>query len=265
MKFLKIFLLSDIHGDVSSLRKLDKLARSDQPCFINGDLFDHTFGNEREIVSTLTRMIKEHRGYVTYGNHDVPIECALFKKYDDNTSYKILTREKNSKKFKIFKYLFDNDFYVQHNKLIESLKVNLITLQTYYQQMRALLNSRKYLIVKKQMMYLFTNMKYYYNVEIDNYHILISHSGDVNDVSSRATMKQSFKLNPKYHFAVIGHLITTEIDSILNDSVDMLDRKHFTNTVPFNICINGNYVYNSFSKTIMIDDATHQNIVTINV
>lgn len=265
----KIHLISDIHGYYQGLLMASQLTMPDCPLFVLGDLFDHQYGLENKIIDLLLELNERNSLVLITGNHDVVINLAFNRSLNDEEAIYKLTKEKNLKKFKIFKTIFDEEFYSKFLKLREGLLEANVSdgdkLVRYYNNISKLAQEPKYIeryIKVQKLMDLFVD---YAEVEVNNHKLLLSHSGNITDPFSRDTAKPYFKLDNKYDYGVMGHLTIPKISQMILEEGDMLNfEDNFELNYKLNkLKIDGEYMYNHHSKMIMIDNGSHENVVTI--
>lgn len=262
--YKKINLISDIHGYYYRLEAATKVASKEEPLFVLGDLFDHYFGDERKIIDLILKLYEEQRLVLILGNHDLIIKLAFEQIFETEEALTKLTKEKHIRKYKIFKTIFSPQFYDQFmqikDRLLESDVDDEAKLKRYYMQIReltALPENEEYFI---KLQTLLAIGKKYAEVNINGTKLLLSHSGNVNDPSSRDTAKSDYHLAEKYDYGIMGHLTIPAVEQMIAEEHDMIDFKQNFSMCPQlpGLTINGTYMYNSHSKMIMIDNGSYQ-------
>lgn len=268
--YKKINVISDIHGYYYRLVAASKTATKDQPLFVLGDLFDHYFGDERKIIELVLKLHEEERLVFILGNHDLIIQLAFTQIFSVEESLTKLTKEKNIRKFKIFKTIFSPQFFEQFMKikdrLLEAEIEDEIKLNRYYQEVAILTSLPENQESFSQLQTLLAIGKKYDQVEVNGRKLLLSHSGNIDDPSSRDTAKSYYQLNEKYDYGIMGHLTITAVKQMIAEEEGMLNfNQYFTmNPQLPGLTINGTYMYNSHSKMIMIDNGSfQQRVVTV--
>lgn len=262
-KYRKIYLISDIHGSYEGLLAASQVCSSESPLFIVGDLFDHVFGYEDKIRDLILKLTSDNKAVLITGNHDVFLETMIHPNFSNNVLYKQITKPKNEKKMAVFKTLFDKDFYNNYIELKNDI-TSITDIDQFYQEVHNLCKSTKYAHQYNKLIQLIEVSKLYVEVEVNNYKILISHSGNITDPSSRDTAKAYYQLDSKYDFGVMGHLTIPMVEQMIIEEGDMISYSNFVTNNRFEgITIEGNYVYNKHSQMVLIDDGTYSNLVTI--
>lgn len=266
----KIHLISDIHGHYQGLEAAAKLANNSEPLFVLGDIFDHHYGDEGKIIDLLLALDNKRALVLILGNHDLVIDIAFNQRLAAAETIDILTKAKNIKKFKIFEYLFSAEFFEQFlvikEQLLEAGLDDQSKLERYYLQITELAAAAEYIDVYRKLQKALSLFVSHASVSVNGVRLLLSHSGDVNNPSSRATVKAAYKLDANYDYGVIGHLTIPKVEQMIFEEGDMLDFKQNFSLNPqlAGLRISGNYMYNSHSQTIMIDNGSdRQQAVTI--
>lgn len=268
-KYTKIHLISDIHGYFEGLEQAAGLSNSQSPLVVLGDLFDHKYGDENKIIDLLLNLQTRNELILIKGNHDIIVELVFNQVVADEEAINKLTKERNLKKFKVLRTIFDDQFYLVFLKLRDQLfEANVSDsekLKRYYLQMKQLTSKPQYLKRYQQLQTLLSLFIDYVEVQVNDLKLLLSHSGDINNSFSRDTAKPLFQLDSKYDYGIMGHLTIPCIEKMIVEEGDMLDfESNFKLNYPLaGLSIKGEYMYNKHSKMIMIDNGTHQNIVTI--
>lgn len=267
-KYEKIFVLSDIHGHYAGVEAAAKICSSTSPLFILGDLFDHLYGQENLIIDKILELSLKKSCYFIIGNHDIIIDIGLHQIFDPNLTLSSLTKKSNKKKFKIFATIFSANFFEQFETIRQELinsRCDLATrLNNYYKQITKLVHEPEYMERYIKLQQLLTLGIKEYELEINGKCILLTHSGVANDPSSRNSVKPNYRLAEKYDYGVMGHLTIPFVEQMIDEEGDMISFKNFEyHTELDGIRLTGQYLYNHYSKQILIDDGTHANLVVV--
>ncbi len=269
-EFKKVYLISDLHGYYDGLEKVSSHVTVNTPLYVLGDLFDHKYGDENKIIDKIIELAAKNSLYYVIGNHDVTIDLAFNRKYDDNYTLTELTKEKNfENRFKIFQTMFSNQFFTKFEAIRSELFNQQLSVETrlnnYYLRMEELCNERQYVDRYMRIQALFNIALKSDEIQIGNKKILLTHSGVIEDPKSRLTAKAEYQLDEAYDFGVMGHLIIPKVELMIAEEGDMID--YATNfTKEYNIedlTITGDTMYNSHAKQILIDNGSHNNLVAI--
>lgn len=261
-RYDKINVISDIHGYYEGLYQASLKACKSEPLFVLGDLFDHHYGDECKIIDLLLELASRESLILISGNHDLVINLAFNQILDDRETMIQLTKEKNIKKFNIFKYIFSNDFFEQYihikNKLLDTEVEESLKIEAYYNNINKLVTEKQYNAQYQKLQKLLSLFISYAEVEVNGIKLLLSHSGNPNDQSSRDTAKAHYQLNTKYDYGIMGHLTIPFVERMIEEEGDMIDFKQnfIMNQKLEGLNIEGTYMYNSHSKMIMIDNGS---------
>lgn len=262
-KFNKIYLISDIHGCYHGLEKASRLATVESPLYILGDLFDHKFGCEQQIIELILEMHEQHKCVLITGNHDIFFSNMFMPSDDLKRLYQQLIMPKNEKKMAVLKTIFDLDFYEQYIIWKNQLEVDH-NLESFYQKVTSLCTSKNYQERYKQVLKLISISKLYDQIEINKKRILVSHCGNIEDPFSRDSVKPFYQLDSQYDFGIIGHFTIPMVEQMIIEEGDMISYSNFrANYKLKQVTIEGNYLYNMHSKLVLIDDGSYENIITV--
>ncbi len=265
--YKKIYLLSDIHGYVEGLEQASLVACKQTPLYVLGDLFDHKFGYESRIAELILSMIEEQRCFLILGNHD-EFTFNLFQTCGNfESDYIRLTKTKNLKKYQILIDLFDIDFYsaiIEYREQLIKSAHKEDAVNRYYTKINQLCNTDMYIKQYTNLIKLLSSGQLYIDVIVNDNKILLTHSGDKSNTSSRDSVKDGYKLEESYDVGIMGHLTIPAISKMIEQEGDMISYSNFIDEQPHKqINIEGNYIYNSYSNLILIDDGSHANLVCI--
>lgn len=267
-EFNKIYVLSDIHGYVEGLIEADKVVTKNKPLYLIGDLFDHQFGFETQIMDTVLKLIEERRCHFIVGNHDQLFEMMLIRtKYENKFVYDTLTASKNKRKYELLIDLFDYSFYVQYLDLIEQLSTQVLSIENslseFYSKLETITN-KDYKDKMGKVTKLFNSARRDDSIRVNGTSIFMSHSGESEDLASRGTCKDYFKLDDKYDYGIMGHLTIPKVRSMIEEEGDMIDYKYFVDSYKLvDLKLVGNYSYNKAKRMILVDDGSYTNLVEI--
>lgn len=264
----KLHLISDIHGYIEGLEQAQDIISSESPLFILGDLFNHKLGDEPRIVKTLCNLIQENKLRLIFGNHDQAMYLMFFQIDDYQLTHFELTHPSLSVVIKTLKTMFSIDFVREYevirNELLETdIELNE-AIDNYYAKVTELCLRSNYKERYEQIKFLYQNSQMYYQVAIGDKLFLLTHSGSKDSSESRKVLTTKFQKEDKYQLQIMGHLTTPFIEDCLATEKHGLSFDCFT-TEYRNSRINivGNYTYNTYNNTLMIDDGSHTNFVTI--
>lgn len=257
------YLVSDTHGYVTAYRNLDKIATVDKKAYILGDLFDHTYGDERELLSILVNMLNEDRAIFIIGNHDLRLFNILFPidSYECKVS---LLKYSNNIVLKVIKGLYSERVYNLVKMYIEDFR-KTHDINRYIDSVSYAIDHDKFKQVNTNLRYLYNDYKAYVMLEVNNKRILLTHSGDAKDPYSNMIISHDFKPSIGYDFAFMGHITTTHLKMNLFKLENPLKVKDFIkNKHSFgDVNVKGSFLYNSIHNVFMIDNGTHNNVIEV--
>lgn len=267
-EFNKIYLISDIHGYAEGLIAADKVCTNDKPLFILGDLFDHIYGKEQQIVDLLLKMIEEKRCYVVIGNHDEVLNIIFFRHKSDQVTIEELTNSSVQVVTKVLKTLFSELFYYRYEAIRQDLQDSIfndeIKVANYYRQVDELIVELGFEHVVGKLEQLFKCSNYYEEVQVGNKKLLLTHSGSKTCPFDLQVITNSYKLDEDYDYGVMGHMSSGYIESALASIEDSIDFSNFApNQQLDGLGIEGDYVFNNSSKTVMIDNLKNVKLIAV--
>ncbi len=268
--YKKIYAISDIHGYPEGLEKANELATIETPLFVLGDLFDHIYGNEIQIVDTLVDLLESKRGYIITGNHDEVLYLIFFRFHNDQTIIEELNHPGFSTVTATLRTIFSDQFYERYEfirvRLLNSPDSMKLKIDEYYSSVINLVKELEFDETYEKIKYLFEASRIYHEVQVADKLLLLTHSGNMYKPYGIEVLLADYQLDSKYDYGIMGHITTPYLKNSLINSGSTLKMNNFILKPVFKeISIRGNYVYNKHSKTLMIDDGTHHNLVTIEV
>ncbi len=257
------YFISDVHGDISGVEELNKLATTDEKAYFLGDLFLGVLGNEINLLNLVNQMIKEDRMVFIMGNHDLILKTILFSDEVTRGSHN-LSKHCRLKEVKPLIGLYNqNSYQIIYNALAD-YKVNR-DFKLYNEIVKREINKPENAGVTASLKTLFDHGMFYYNLKLGDKQVLLTHSGHKFDVYTRSVLSSEYKLANQYDLSICGHLNIEYIYTyrrkvrrpVPNSSV--VKGSHDLD----GISIEGIYKYITPNKTVLIDSGTGQNIIKI--
>ncbi len=259
------YLVSDTHGYIPAFRSLDKLATVDKKAYILGDLFDHYFGEEKEILNYIVNMLNEDRAVFIMGNHDFGLYNLLFP---SNTYVSKLNLLKHSSRviLKVVRGLYSQRVFDLLDKFLTEFKKTQ-DMSKYIDNVSYLIEDEEFRRITDNLKYLYKDAKYFVELNILSKKILLTHSGDKKDLYSNEIITHNYHNEYEYDFAFMGHVTTSHLASNLRKVQEPLPLNNFIrnkHNIP-DIIVKSTYSYNQKYNTFMIDNGSHNNIVEVTV
>lgn len=257
------YLVSDTHGFIQSYRSLDRTATFDKKAYILGDLFDHKYGDEKDILNILVNMLNEDRAEFIIGNHDLGLLYLLFPK--DSYECKVnLLKYSNDIILKVVEGLYDTRTYDLMFDYLNEYKFTQ-DINKYISNVSQLISNRKFDRINKNLEYLFNDAKKYVEINLGDKKVLLSHSGTISDPYSNEILSETYSCDVDYDLSFIGHVTTTHLKHNLKKVTKSLPLHNFDRGKhPFkDINVKGSFYYNKKHKTFMIDNGTNNNIIEV--
>ncbi len=265
-----VYLISDIHGYIEGIKSASAVSTVDAPLFILGDLFGHQYGIENQIIDLILQLCNEDRCKIIMGNHDEVLYIIFFRFKDNQTIIAELAHPGFEVITETLKTIFSIDFYHQY----ETIRTNLLTSQLddniriaeYYKQVEQLVIEQGKQERLSKLYTLFEQSTIFAQFKVGQTKFFVSHSGSDDCVYGLNVLKPDYRLPNGCDYGIMGHVTTTHLSRSLDNLPGSLPLGNFiSNHSIEGIGITGNYVYNQHSKTLMIDDGLHSNIVILEI
>ncbi|WOO89098.1 metallophosphoesterase [Mollicutes bacterium LVI A0078] len=259
----KAYFISDIHGFIEGLEQAEKVCTPSEPLYILGDLFDHKYGDEKQMIDLIIMMIDEQRCNLIMGNHDEVLFLIFFRFLDDQTLNAELSHHSLNKVATIFKTLFDESFYTSFISLIEQFTLDL-DLDNYYKKVTELALQENYKQTYDKVKRLYESSSRFETISIGSTKLLLNHCGSNKRPDCIDIVTTNYQAAVDVDYVVMGHLTIPYVEEFIqNIDNSVVYNKFIVNPKFDGLQVSESILYNSYNKAIMIDDGSHTNLVTI--
>lgn len=259
----KAYFISDIHGYIEGLEQAEEVCTPSEPLYILGDLFDHKYGDEKQMIDLILKMVDEQRCNLIMGNHDEVLFLIFFRILDDKTLCAELSHHSLDKVAIIFKTLFDENFYTSFTNLIEQFILDL-DLDNYYKKVTELAMQECYKQTYDKVKRLYESSSRFETISIGATKLLLNHCGSNKRPDCIDIVTANYQTAVDVDYIVMGHLTIPYIEEFIHNIDNSIKYNEFIVNSKFNdLQVSESILYNSYNKAIMIDDGSHTNLVTI--
>lgn len=263
----KVYLISDVHGEIKGISdNLDEFTK-ETPLFILGDLFNKVIRQEKYLLETVVNLINDDRCHFILGNHDEVMFQLLFpdanygRKEEEvifNITHIGTTKVLNTLK-RLISEKYGNMLLIQRDKLIN----NEVTLEQYYDCIKQYKGNDQELPIINMVQKLYKNCKLYCDISVKGMKFRLTHSGQKEICEGFESITYDYIQFDDIDATVMGHIVF-EGATVIGKINNAIPKDIFYKINGYEkLEIQGNVLYNPVNNILMIDDGSYANLVII--